>query len=214
MSLLMDMTLRDYSDVLASSEPAPGGGSTAALSGVLGAALTMMVVNLSVGKKNYESLDEKIKSEFIKEAENVKALQKELSGLVDEDTKAFNKFMEAVKLPKDTEEQKQLRAEKMQEASLYALQVPLKTAECCFRLLENQGNIARYCNRNAVSDVGVGALLSLSGLEGAILNVNINLPGIEDEAVRSEAYDKCRRLSVEGRKLHSEILDIVNLRIG
>ena len=214
MSLLMDMTLRDYSDVLASSEPAPGGGSTAALSGVLGAALTMMVVNLSVGKKNYESLDEKIKSEFIKEAENVKALQKELSGLVDEDTKAFNKFMEAVKLPKDTEEQKQLRAGKMQEASLYALQVPLKTAECCFRLLENQGNIARYGNRNAVSDVGVGTLLALSGLEGAILNVNINLPGIADEAVRSEAHDKCRRLSVEGRKLHKEILDIVNLRIG
>ena len=214
MSLLMDMTLRDYSDVLASSEPAPGGGSTAALSGVLGAALTMMVVNLSVGKKNYESLNEKIKAKFMEEAENVKALQKELSGLVDEDTKAFNKFMEAVKLPKDTEEQNQLRAEKMQEASLYALQVPLKTAECCFRLLENQGNIARYGNRNAVSDVGVGALLTLSGLEGAILNVNINLPGIEDEAVRSEAYDKCRRLSVEGRKLHSEILDIVNLRIG
>ena len=214
MSLLMDMTLRDYSDVLASSEPAPGGGSTAALSGVLGAALTMMVVNLSVGKKNYESLNEKIKAKFMEEAENVKALQKELSGLVDEDTKAFNKFMEAVKLPKDTEEQNQLRAEKMQEASLYALQVPMKTAECCFRLLENQGNIARYGNRNAVSDVGVGALLALSGLEGAILNVNINLSGISDEAVRSEAYDKCRRLSVEGRKLHSEILDIVNLRIG
>ena len=214
MSLLMDMTLRDYSDVLASSEPAPGGGSTAALSGVLGAALTMMVVNLSVGKKNYESLNEKIKAKFMEEAENVKALQKELSGLVDEDTKAFNKFMEAVKLPKDTEEQNQLRAEKMQEASLYALQVPMKTAECCFRLLENQGNIARYGNRNAVSDVGVGALMSLSGLEGAILNVNINLSGISDEAVRSEAYDKCRRLSVEGRKLHSEILDIVNLRIG
>jgi len=214
MSLLMDMTLRDYSDVLASSEPAPGGGSTAALSGVLGAALTMMVVNLSVGKKNYESLNEKIKAKFMEEAENVKALQKELSGLVDEDTKAFNKFMEAVKLPKDTEEQNQLRAEKMQEASLYALQVPMKTAECCFRLLENQGNIARYGNRNAVSDVGVGALLALSGLEGAILNVNINLSGISDEAVRSEAYDKCRRLSAEGRKLHSEILDIVNLRIG
>jgi len=214
MGLLMDMTLRDYSDVLASSEPAPGGGSTAALSGLLGAALTMMVVNLSVGKKNYESLDEKIKAEFMREAENVKALQQELYVLVDEDTKAFNKFMEAMKLPKDTEEQKQLRAKKMQEASLYALQVPLKTAECCFRLLENQGSIARYGNKNAVSDVGVGALMSLSGLEGAILNVNINLPGIADEAVRSEAYDKCRRLSVEGRKLHDEILDIVNLRIG
>ena len=214
MSLLMDMTLRDYSNVLASSEPAPGGGSTAALSGVLGAALTMMVVNLSIGKKSYESLDERIKTEFMKEAENIKALQQELSGFVDEDTKAFNKFMEEMKLPKDTEEQKLLRKKKMQEASLYALQVPLKTAESCFELLKNQGSIARYGNKNAVSDVGVGALLALSGLEGAILNVNINLPGIADEAVRSEAYDKCRMLSSEGRKLHKVILDIVNLRIG
>lgn len=214
MSFLMDMTLREYSDVLASSEPAPGGGSTAALSGVLGAALTMMVVNLSIGKKNYENLDEHIKAEFMKEAENVKALQKELSALVDEDTKAFNKFMAAMKLPKDTEEQKQLRMKKMQEASFYALEVPLKTAENCFALLNNQKTIARYGNRNAVSDVGVGALLALSGLEGAILNVNINLPGIADEAIKSETYDKCRNLSVEGRKLHNEILDIVNLRIG
>ncbi|MEA4847075.1 MAG: cyclodeaminase/cyclohydrolase family protein [Clostridiaceae bacterium] len=214
MSLLMDMTLRKYIDVLASSEPAPGGGSTAALSGALGAALTMMVVNLSVGKKNYESLDENIKAEFMKEAGNVKAIQEELSGLVDEDTKAFSKFMEAMKLPKDTVEQKQLRGGKMQEASLYALDVPLKTAESCFALLNNQKSIARYGNKNAVSDVGVGALLALSGLEGAILNVNINLPGIADEAVRSEAYDKCRRFSAEGRKLHDEILDIVNLRIG
>lgn len=102
----------------------------------------------------------------------------------------------------------------MQEASLYALQVPLKTAESCFGLLNNQRTIARYGNRNAVSDVGVGALLALSGMEGAILNVNINLPGISDEAVRTEAYEKCRKLSVEGRKLHNEILDIVNSRIG
>lgn len=214
MSLLMDMTLKNYCDVLASSEPAPGGGSTAALSGALGAALTMMVVNLSIGKKSYEGLDEHIKAGFIKEADNVKALQNELTGLVDEDTKAFNKFMEAMKLPKDTEEQKQVRGKKMQEASLYALQVPLKTAESCFDLLKNQNSIAKYGNKNAVSDVGVGALLALSGLEGAILNVNINLPGIADEAVRTEAYERCRMLSTEGRKLHNETLDIVNSRIG
>lgn len=214
MSLLMDMTLRDYCDVLASSEPAPGGGSTAALSGVLGAALTMMVVNLSLGKKNYEGLDGHIKENFMKEFGNVKALKDELTGLVDEDTKAFNKFMEAMKLPKDTEEQKKVRGERMQEASLYALQVPLKTAESCFNLLNNQATIARYGNKNAVSDVGVGALLALSGLEGAVLNVNINLPGIEDEAVRTQAFESCRRFAAEGRKLHDEILDIVNSRIG
>lgn len=214
MSLLMDMTLRNYCDVLASSEPAPGGGSTAALAGALGASLTMMVVNLSVGKKNYEGLDENIKAGFMKEADNAKELQKELIGLVDEDTKAFNKFMEAMKLPKDTEEQKKVRGEKMQEASLYALQVPLKTAESCFNLLKNQSYIAKYCNKNAVSDVGVGALLALSGLEGAIMNVNINLPGISDEAVRTAAYEKCRMLSDQGRKLHGETVDIVNSRIG
>ncbi|MHB1395056.1 MAG: cyclodeaminase/cyclohydrolase family protein [Clostridia bacterium] len=214
MSLLMDMTLRNYCDLLASSEPAPGGGSTAALSGVLGASLTMMVVNLSVGKKTYEGLGEHIKEAFMKEFDNVKALQGELTGLVDEDTKAFNKFMEAMKLPKDTEEQKKVRGEKMQQASLYALQVPLKTAESCFNLLKNQAFIAKYGNKNAVSDVGVGALLALSGLEGAILNVNINLPGIADEVVREEAYERCRRFSAEGRKLHDEILDIVNSRIG
>ena len=207
MGLLMDMTLRDYCNVLASSEPAPGGGSTAALSGVLGASLTMMVVNLSVGKKTYEGLDEHIKAEFMKEFENIKVLQKELTDLVDEDTKAFNKFMEAMKLPKDTEEQKQ-------EACLYALQVPLNTAESCFELLKNQNFIAKYGNKNAVSDVGVGALLALSGLEGAVLNVNINLPGITDEVVKAKAYGRCRELSVEGRKLHNEILDAVNSRIG
>lgn len=214
MSLLMDMTLRDYCDVLASSAPAPGGGSTAALSGVLAASLTMMVVNLSLGKKTYESLDEQIKEAFMKEFDNVKALKDELTGLVDEDTEAFNKFMEAMKLPKDTDEEKKVRGERMQEASLYALQVPLKTAESCFNLLNNQAVIARYGNKNAVSDVGVGALLALSGLEGAVLNVNINLPGIADEGVRTEAYERCRRFAAEGRKLHNEILDIVNSRIG
>lgn len=214
MSLLMDMTLKNYSDVLASSEPAPGGGSTAALAGVLAASLTIMVVSLSVGKKNFEALDENIKELFMKEYENIKMLKDELTGLVDEDTKAFNKFMEAMKLPKDTEEQKQVRSARLQDASLYALQVPLRTAESCFNLLKNQNSIAKYGNKNAVSDVGVGALLALSGLEGAIMNVNINLPGIADEAVRTEAYERCKLLSAEGRKLHNETIDIVNSRIG
>ncbi|HOE94717.1 MAG TPA: cyclodeaminase/cyclohydrolase family protein, partial [Candidatus Cryptobacteroides sp.] len=150
------MTLRNYCELLGSSEPAPGGGSAAALSGVLGAALTAMVVNLSVGKKNYEGLDENIKKQFMKEFENVKAIQEKLTGYVDEDKKAFNKFMEAMRLPKDTEEQNRIRMEKIREASLYALRVPLKTAECCFELLKNQETIAKYGNKNAVSDVGVG----------------------------------------------------------
>lgn len=214
MGLLMDLSLRDFCDVLASKEPAPGGGSTAALSGALAASLTMMVVNLSIGKKSYESLDEKIKTNFIQNFEKIEKLKKELTLLVDEDTQAFNKFMEAMKLPKETDEQKNIRESKMQEASVYALQVPLKTAEKCFELLTNQKIIAVYGNKNAVSDVGVGALLALSGLEGAILNVNINLPGISDEHIRNTASEKCKKMLEEGRAIQKETLVIVNDRIG
>ncbi|MFZ5352999.1 MAG: cyclodeaminase/cyclohydrolase family protein [Bacillota bacterium] len=214
MSLLMDKTVREYSDILASNEPAPGGGSTAALSGVMAAALTSMVVNLSVGKKSYEALDENIKSDFMEHAKKVEELRSELTHLVDEDTQAFNKFMEAMKLPKETDEQKAVRDAKIQEASVYALQVPLNTAEKCFELLKNQETIAAYGNKNAVSDVGVGALMAFAGMEGAILNVKINLPGINDEHIRSEAAKKCDELQTEGKKLQEKTLEIVNKRIG
>jgi formiminotetrahydrofolate cyclodeaminase len=210
----MDMTLRKYSDVLASNEPAPGGGSTAALSGLMGASLTMMVVNLSVGKKSYEALEEEIKQRFMKDSGKVQRLKEELTALVDEDTEAFNKFMEAMKLPKDTEEQKKVREEKMQQASIYALQIPLKTAEKCLEILRNQETIASYGNKNAVSDVGVGALMALAGLEGALLNVKINLPGINDENIKNDALKRYTSISEEGAKLQKNILEIVNKRIG
>lgn len=214
MSLLMEMTLERYSDVLASNEPAPGGGSTAALSGLMGASLTMMVVNLSVGKKSYEALDEVVKQKLIEDFHRVEGLKKELAQLVDEDTAAFNKFMEAMKLPKDTDEQKRVREEEMQKASIYALQVPLKTAEKCLGILQNQEVIATYGNKNAVSDVGVGALMALSGLEGAVLNVKINLPGITDESIKKEASEKYAKLLLDGAGLQKNIMEIVNKRIG
>lgn len=214
MSLLMNLSLKDYCELLASSEPAPGGGSTAALAGVLGAALTMMVVSLSTDKKNYKALDEEIKSSFQKDAEKIGELKEELTSLVDEDTKAFNKFMEAMKLPKETQEQKEYREARMKGASLYAMEVPLKTAEKCFEILKNQKTIAIYGNKNAVSDIGVGALLALSGLKGAVLNVSINLPGVDDENLCREVDEKCRRLVTDGTALCDEIMDIVNVRIG
>lgn len=211
---LMEMTLEQYNELLGSKEPAPGGGSTAALTGVLAASLTMMVVSLSQGKKSFETLDEGIKKAFMEESKNVEKLRDELSVLTEEDTKAFNKFMEAMKLPKDTEEEKVIRNKKMQEASIYALHVPLTTAEKCYLILKNQKTIAIYGNKNAVSDVGVGSLLALAGLEGALLNVNINLPSIEDEKIKNEAMQKSRKLLEEGRILHKEVMEIVNSRIG
>lgn len=211
---LMEMTLRQYNELLGSKEPAPGGGSTAALTGVLAASLTMMVVSLSQGKKSFEALDKGIKRVFMEESKNIEKLREELSALTEEDTKAFNKFMEAIKLPKDMEEEKAIRNKKLQEASIYALQVPLTTGEKCYLILKNQKTIAVYGNKNAVSDVGVGSLLALAGLEGALLNVNINLPSIEDEKIKNEAMQKSRKILEEGRRLHKEIMEIVNSRIG
>ena len=209
----MDKTIKEYADLLSSKEPAPGGGSTAALTGVMGAALFMMVVNLSLGKKSYEALDETIKASVVKEFEIMGGLKDELTHLVDEDTIAFNKVMDAMKLPKETEEEKRIRNEKLQEASLYALHIPLKTAEKCFEILKNSKSIALYGNKNAASDSGVGALLALSGLEGAALNVKINLPGIHNEAVKADAQKKIEELLQKGKHLQKEILSIVNDRM-
>lgn len=213
MSLLMDMTLGDFNDLLASNAPAPGGGSTAALSGVLASALTMMVVNLSVGKKSYEALAESLKSKIMIDNEIIQRVNRELTELVDEDTRAFTLFMEAVKLPRETEQDRISRADSIEKASLYALKVPLKTAEKCLLLLQHQKTIALYGNKNAVSDIGVGAGLALAGIEGAVLNVKINLPGITDQSIKMAAIQKIESLA-EGEKLKAEIIEIVTNRIG
>ena len=213
MSLLMDKTLREFNTLLASKEPAPGGGSTAALSGLLGASLTLMVINLSVGKKAYEALDEHIKQEIEADFRAVSQLHTELTVLVDEDTKAFNLFMEAMKLPKESEEQKEAREASIQKASLYALEIPLLVAEKCLLLLKHQLRIANHGNKNAVSDIGVGALLALTGLEGAILNVKINLPSIKDDSIKIQSAERIERYLSEGNQLKTGIVEIVNKRI-
>ena len=214
MGSLMDMTVRDFNNILASSAPAPGGGSTAALAGVLGSALTMMVVNLTVGKKSYQALDETIKQKIIMDFETIKILNKELTELVDEDTKAFNLVMEAMKLPKETEEDRIRRTDRIQKASLYALKVPLMVAEKCLLLLQHQINIALYGNINAVSDIGVGAVMAFSGLEGAVLNVKINIPAISDQSIKMDAINKTRNYLTEGGQIKTEIVATVNNRIG
>lgn len=211
---LLNMSIKQYCELLGSNEPAPGGGSTAAFAGALAASLTMMVVNLSVGKKSFETQDEKIKADVLKEFDNIKKLREDLYILIDEDTKAFNLFMEAMKLPKETEEEKAFRVDRIQQASIQTLNVPLVTMEKCYLILKNQQNIAMYGNKNAVSDVGVGCHLALAGLEGALLNININLPGINDEITRDNAITKSSEMLKESNIIHKEIMAIVNNRIG
>ena len=214
MSLLTEKTIKDFNNLLASSEPAPGGGSTAALSGLFGTALSMMVVNLSIGKKSYEALDNGIKEKIRLSFETIKTLNDELLELIDEDTRAFNTYMEAMKLNKETEEEKAVRAKAIQKASMYVLEIPLKVAGKCLNILRNQMVIAQHGNKNAVSDVGVGVLLAHAGLEGAALNVRINLPGINDTSVRRNAEERIEGFLNEGGNLKTQIMDMVIRRIG
>ncbi len=209
MNLLIDKKVKDFCDELSSREPAPGGGSAAALSGALGASLTMMVGNLTFGKKAYEALDQDCRDRLIQDYEKVETLQRDLMKLIDEDTGAFRRYMEAVRMPKGTEEEAEAREKAMEEASLHTLEVPLEVAQNCLEILKHQMPFVLYGNKNAVSDIGVGALLAFAGVEGAALNVKINLPGIRDEEVRIRAGEKIESCLNEARVLETKIQAMV-----
>lgn len=213
MDQLMNMSVKDFCDVLSSKEPAPGGGSTAALSGVLGASLTMMVGNLTFGKKSYEALEPESRKKLQEDFETVCRIRTVLMKLVDEDTNAFNRYMAAIKMPKDTGIEKEVREEALRQASLHALEVPLEVAQNCLMVLKHQQSFVMYGNRNAVSDIGVGALLAFSGVEGAALNVRINLPGISDEEVRYHASEQIESCLNEAQVIERKIQAMVSERL-
>lgn len=212
--MLMDTSIKDYVAQVASKEPTPGGGSVAALAGSLGSALTVMVGNLTIGRKVYNELDDNIKKEMDKTFEELQKSIERLNNMVVEDTKAFDGVMEALKLPKETEEEKAKRSAAIQEGYKVALEVPLRCGEECFKVLELQRVFADYGNVNAITDVGVGALLAATGLEGAVLNVKINLLGIKDEEYKSKINKKINQLLEDGAKLKEELLKTVYGRLG
>ena len=197
-----------------SGNPTPGGGSVAALAGSLGTALTQMVGNLSFDKKSFRELDDAIKEELKENFEKLKIKMDLLSEIVDEDSKAFDGVMEAFKMPKDTEDEKEARTRAIQEGYKKALEVPLRCGEECLAVLKLQLVFADYGNINAITDVGVGALLTHSGLEGALLNVRINLLGIKDEEYKDNIAEKMDTILDEGSKLKEQILKIVYHRLS
>ena len=207
--LYVEKSLKDYIAEVASGAPTPGGGSVAALAASLGAALTSMVGNLTIGRKAYNELEDEIKKEMDDSFEKIQKSIQILNGIVDEDTKAFDKVMEAFKLPKETEEEKAKRAEAIQEGYKVALEVPLRCAEECLTVLRLQKVFAEYGNVNAITDVGVGALLAAAALESAILNVKINLKGIKDEEFKKKIEDKIEDMMAEGTKLKEQWLKLV-----
>ncbi len=174
---LIEMKLKDFIEELSSDSPAPGGGSVAALAGALSSALSSMVCNLTIGKEKYKDVE----YDMEKILDRVENIRERFMELVDRDTEAFNRVMDAFKLPKNTEEEKKVRKEKIQEALKEAALVPLETARLCAEMIELCREIAEKGNKNSITDVGVSAIMAKAGLESAILNVKINLKSINDE---------------------------------
>ena len=207
---LVRMTLKAFASETASESPAPGGGSISAYMGALGAALGTMVANLSAHKRGW---DDRWK-EFSDWAEKGQAIMNELVSLVDEDTAAFDKIMAAFGLPKGTDEEKAAREKAIEDATLYASQVPLRTMKASFRVFEVARAMATEGNPNSVSDAGVGALAARSAVLGACLNVKINAVGLADKEKAAELISEAEEIAAKAVKEETEILEIVNNKIN
>ncbi len=206
---LIRMTCKGLAYETASESPAPGGGSISAYMGALGAALGTMVANLSSHKPGW---DDRWK-EFSDYAEQGQAVMKELLALVDEDTAAFNKIMSAFGLPKGTPQEQEARAAAVEEATLYATQVPLKTMKAAAKAFPLLKAMAEQGNPNSVSDAGVGALAARSAVLGAMLNVRINAAGLKDRETAEKLLDEADAIAAEAIQAEKDILVTVNEKI-
>jgi formiminotetrahydrofolate cyclodeaminase len=202
-------TISSFLDELASSSPAPGGGSVAALAGALGAALTSMVCNLTIGKKKYGEFEDEMKK-TLSQSED---LRMQFMTLVETDTAAFNKVMEAYALPKESEAQKTLRSAAIRAATKEATIVPLEVMRHCIDALALAQNVAAKGNVNSVSDAGVSALMLHAACESAALNVRINLNGLDDSEFVGWKADELESLLKTGRMMLEEAQSLVASRL-
>ena len=207
---LVKMDLRQFCNETLSDSPAPGGGSVAALMGALGVSLGGMVANLSAGKRGWE---DKLKY-FSDWAVQAQQLKDELLFLVDEDTAAFNKVMDAFGLPKESAEEKAARSAAIQLANKYAAEIPLRVMETALKSYQILAEMAEKGNPASISDVGVGLLATRACIDGAAMNVRINLAGLKDEKLKTELQGKLQKISAESESKFKTIIQIVESKLS
>ncbi len=206
---LIDLTVKGFAEETSRESPAPGGGTIAAYMGALGGALGTMVANLSSHKAGWDDKWE----EFSTWADKGQAIQRELIALVDEDTEAFNRIMDAFGLPKGTEEEKIARSAAIQEATLFATEVPLHTMQASYKVFELCKAMAEKGNPNSVSDAGVGVLAARAAVLGAGLNVKINASGLKDKVTANKLVTEANELIKKANKAEKEIIEIVENKL-
>ena len=207
---LTDLSLADFADETASDSPAPGGGSISAYAGVLGISLGTMVANLSASKRGWEDRWE----EFSLWAEKGQVYKSELLHLVNEDTNAFNAIMDAYALPKETEEEKNTRKNKIQEATKHAMQIPFQMMETALAAMSVIKAMAENGNPNSVTDAGVGALCARTAVSGAFLNVKVNASGLDDKVFVQAILAKAEIIEKEAKNLEHSILETVSSKLS
>ncbi|MEX1187640.1 MAG: glutamate formimidoyltransferase [Bacteroidia bacterium] len=206
---LVNMSLKAFADETASESPAPGGGSISAYVGALGIALAGMVANLSSHKRGWDARWK----EFSDIAEKAEAFKKRLIFLVDEDTRAFNRIMDAFGLPKGSDEEKQIRKSAIAEATRMAIETPLEVMQLSLESMNLISEMAEKGNPNSVSDAGVGALCARTAVLGAGLNVKINCAGYEDSKFVNQSLERADSMITEANRMEKEILAIVESKI-
>lgn len=202
---MLDKSCMEFIDALASKSPVPGGGGASALVGAVGVALGSMVGNLTTGKKKYADVEAEIQA-LLKASDD---LTKKLSGLVQADADVFEPLSRAYGLPSETEEEKAEKEKTLQEVLIQATLVPLQIAEACLEGLRLLDEYAKKGSRLVVSDAGVGAIFCKSALQGAKLNVLINLKLMKDETRKKEFRERMAAVEAEGLKLADQIYEYV-----
>lgn len=207
---LVDMNLVAFANETASESPAPGGGSVSAYCGAMGVALGTMVANLSAHKRGWDSRWE----EFSEWAEKGMKYQKELLFLVDEDTAAFNRIMEAYGLPKGTEEEQKARHEAIQAATKYAIEIPLTVAKTALKSMSVMKAMVEFGNPNSITDAGVGAMCARTAVLGAIMNVKINTGDLDDKAYVESVLKESADIQAKAEQIESEIRTIIDKHLA
>lgn len=207
---LINMSCKAFADETASESAAPGGGSISAYCGVLGISLATMVANLSSHKPGWDERWE----EFSYWAVKGQALKEELLHLVDEDTNAFNRIMNAFGLPKDSESEKVIRTNAIQEATKYATEIPFKVMKTSFATIEIIKAMVELGNPNSITDAGVGALCARTAIMGAYLNVKINASGLKDLEFSKKVINEGLIIQEQAQQLEKEIIETVNQKIS
>ena len=176
--MLTELTIKEFINKVISNDPVPGGGSVSALNGALAGALAAMVANLTIGRKKYAEVNDIM----VELSSGFEKLSSRLIEDVDRDSDAYNRVFAAFKMPKDTDEEKQVRSEAIQRETKYAAQVPMEVARAVYEVLPMIDTVAQKGNSNAVTDACVSMMCARTAILGALLNVRINLTSIKDEA--------------------------------